>query len=108
MKWRTTGAHRPQLHIAVRARMKELFVGWHGPVVNFDDITASHVVRHGTIVVITLPERILAALADMVGSCGGMVMAWPEEVEAQIVFVDRNAYDINDPAVLPTPVADAA
>lgn len=103
--WRSDGPRRQPLHLAVREYLKGAFLDWHDRVVNFDVVMAEHIVRHGIVAEVTLTGRALKFLPDMVSCNGAMVLAWPEEIEAGVVFVDHNLHDILD---FPSLLTDAA
>ena len=107
--WRSTGPRPQPLHVAVREYLKGKFLDWHSRIVNFDEIKAAHVVRHGDVVEVTLTGRILEFLPDMVACDHSVVLAWPQEVEAGMVIVSHRVYDILEAPISPTiPTADAA
>lgn len=94
--WHSVGEQRQQLHLVVREYLKGIFQDWHSHVVNFDEITAEHVVWHGGIAEVTLIGTALELLPDMVNCCGAMVLAWPEEVKTGVVFAGHKPQDILD------------
>lgn len=96
VSWSATG-HR--LHKLAEGRLKELFQGWHGGMVNLK-LTVHSVKRTGMLATVTLSESATKHLPEMVRCCGGMVLAWPEEIEAGFVVVGDTSVEIADAFLL--------